>query len=144
MFLIARDRALISLTGEDRQPFLQGLVSNDVTKATQTRAIYAAFLTPQGKYLHDIFIAVDRERLLIECEAARRADLLRRLTLYKLRSKVALAEENSLSVGLYFGAGALDALHLSAEAGQSRAEKGSIVSHRSFPELLSKARNFRS
>jgi folate-binding Fe-S cluster repair protein YgfZ len=95
MFLIARDRALISLTGEDRQAFLQGLVSNDVAKATPGRALYAAFLTAQGKYLHDIFIVVEGDRLLIECEAGRHADLLRRLSLYKLRSKVALAEENA-------------------------------------------------
>jgi folate-binding protein YgfZ len=125
MFLIARDRALISLTGEDRQAFLQGLVSNDVAKVSPTRAIYAAFLTPQGKYLHDIFIAADGERLLIECEAARRADLLRRLTLYRLRSKVMLAEENALTVGLYFGEGALAGLHLAA--GEARAENGMVV-----------------
>src|SRR5689334_19655086 len=64
MFLTARNRALISLSGEDRQAFLQGLVSNDVTKVTPTRALYAAFLTAQGKYLHDIFIAADGQRLL--------------------------------------------------------------------------------
>ncbi len=127
MFLIARDRALISLTGEDRQAFLQGLVSNDVAKATPGRALYAAFLTAQGKYLHDIFIVVEGDRLLIECEAGRRADLLRRLSLYKLRSKVALAEENALSVGLYFGAGALEALHLAPHAGEARAERGGVA-----------------
>jgi hypothetical protein len=127
MFLIARDRALISLSGEDRQVFLQGLVSNDVAKVTPARAIYAAFLTAQGKYLHDIFIAADGDRLLIECEAARRADLWRRLSLYKLRSKVALAEENNLSVGLWFGDGALGELHLSAKAGEGRAERGGAI-----------------
>jgi len=127
MFLIARDRALISLTGEDRQAFLQGLVSNDVAKAAPGRALYAAFLTAQGKYLHDIFIAVDGDRLLIECEAARRADLLRRLSLYKLRSKVALAEENTLSVGLCFGEGVLAALHLAPKAGEARAESGGVI-----------------
>jgi folate-binding protein YgfZ len=125
MFLIARDRALISLSGEDRQAFLQGLVSNDVAKVTPTRAIYAAFLTAQGKYLHDIFIAADGERLLIECEAARRADLLRRLSLYKLRSKVVLAEENDLSVGLYFGEDALVGLQLAA--GEARAGVGMVL-----------------
>lgn len=127
MFLIARDRALISLSGEDRQAFLQGLVSNDIAKVTPTQAIYAAFLTAQGKYLHDIFIAADGERLLIECEAARRPDLLRRLSLYKLRSKVALAEENDLSVGLWFGGGALGELHLSAKAGEAQADRGGII-----------------
>jgi hypothetical protein len=127
MFLIARDRALISLSGEDREAFLQGLVSNDVAKVTAVQAIYAAFLTAQGKYLHDIFIAGDGERLLIECEAARRADLLRRLSLYRLRSKVALAEENNLSVGLWFGDGALGELHLTPKAGEARAERGGVI-----------------
>jgi folate-binding protein YgfZ len=127
MFILARDRALISLAGADRISFLQGIVSNDVTKTTAERAVYAAFLTPQGKYLHDIFIANLGERLLIDCEAARRADLLRRLGLYKLRAKVTLAEENGLAIGLHFGAGALDALGLPAEAGRSRAEDGGII-----------------
>src|SRR5438552_11718141 len=81
MFLLARDRALIALTGVDRQAYLQGLVSNDVAKASPERALYAAFLTPQGKYLHDIFIASLADRLLLECEAARRPGLLRRLSL---------------------------------------------------------------
>jgi folate-binding protein YgfZ len=127
MFILARDRALISLAGADRISFLQGIVSNDVTKATAERTVYAAFLTPQGKYLHDIFIAASGERLLIDCEAARRADLLRRLGMYKLRAKVSLAEENGLAVGLHFGAGALDALGLPAEAGLSRAEDGGVI-----------------
>ena len=127
MFILARDRALIALAGADRTSFLQGIVSNDVEKAREDRAIYAAFLTPQGKYLHDIFIAAQGDRLLIDCESSRRPDLLRRLSLYKLRAKVTLAEENGLAVGLYFGADALAGLGLPAEAGQSRAESGGVV-----------------
>jgi folate-binding Fe-S cluster repair protein YgfZ len=46
---------------------------------------------PQGKYLHDFFIAEIGDTLYIDCEAPRRQDLLRRLSLYKLRSKVSLA-----------------------------------------------------
>jgi folate-binding protein YgfZ len=127
MFVIARDRALIALTGPDRHSFLQGLVSNDVTRATAERAIYAAFLTPQGKYLHDIFIASEGERLLIDCEVARRADLLKRLSIYKLRAKVLLALADDLAVGLHFGAGALEALGLAAEPGQAKVEADGVV-----------------
>jgi folate-binding protein YgfZ len=127
MFVLARDRALISLSGADRQAFLQGLVSNDVAKVTQTKAIYAAFLTAQGKYLHDIFIAALGDRLLIECEGSRRPDLLRRLSLYRLRSQVVLGEENALSVGLYFGEGALSSLGLPANAGDAKAESDGVV-----------------
>ncbi len=127
MFLLARDRALISVSGVDRIAFLQGLVSNDVAKVSAGRALYAAFLTAQGKYLHDIFIAAIGERLLIECEAPRRPDLVRRLSLYKLRSQVALSEENGLSVGLYFGEGALGALGLPETSGLARVEQSGIV-----------------
>jgi folate-binding protein YgfZ len=127
MFLLARDRALITVSGADRIAFLQGLVSNDVAKVSAGRALYAAFLTAQGKYLHDIFIAAIGERLLIECEAARRPDLVRRLSLYKLRSQVALSEENGLSVGLYFGEGALGALGLPETSGQARVEQSGVV-----------------
>jgi folate-binding protein YgfZ len=127
MFLLARDRALISVSGADRIAFLQGLVSNDVAKVSAGRALYAAFLTAQGKYLHDIFIAAIGERLLIECEAPRRPDLVRRLSLYKLRSQVALSEENGLSVGLYFGEGALGALGLPETSGQARVEQSGVV-----------------
>jgi folate-binding protein YgfZ len=127
MFLLARDRALISVSGADRIAFLQGLVSNDVAKVSAGRALYAAFLTAQGKYLHDIFIAAIGERLLIECEAPRRPDLVRRLSLYKLRSQVALSEEHGLSVGLYFGEGALGALGLPETSGQARVEQSGVV-----------------
>ena len=49
-------RAVIELAGEDRVGFLQGLVSNDVAEAAPGRAVWAALLTPQGKYLADFFI----------------------------------------------------------------------------------------
>jgi folate-binding protein YgfZ len=127
MLILARSRALIALEGVDRYAFLQGIVSNDVNKATDARAIYAAFLTPQGKYLHDIFIAALGDRLLIDCEAARRSDLLHRLSLYKLRAKATLAEENRFVVGLRFGDGALGALGLPAEPGHARIGAESLL-----------------
>jgi tRNA-modifying protein YgfZ len=61
-------RAVIAITGEDRVGFLQGLVSNDVAAAAPGRAVWAALLTPQGKWLADFFILSDGERLLLDCE----------------------------------------------------------------------------
>jgi folate-binding protein YgfZ len=55
-----------------------------------TNAIYAALLTPQGKFLHDLFIIEQEDSFLIDCEAARAEDLISRLTAYKLRSKTVL------------------------------------------------------
>jgi folate-binding protein YgfZ len=111
-------RGILAIDGPDRAAFLQGLVSNDVTQARPSRAIYAAFLTPQGKYLHDFFVVELGGKLLLDCEAERLADLQRRLKMYKLRSKITLEDARSqVSVTAAFGAGALEALGLPAEPG---------------------------
>ncbi|MGI4976767.1 MAG: YgfZ/GcvT domain-containing protein [Janthinobacterium lividum] len=80
-------RAVLAVTGEDRVAFLQGLVSNDVALAAPGRAIWAALLTPQGKWLADFFVLSDGERLLLDCEAAQAPDLARRLLRYRLRAR---------------------------------------------------------
>lgn len=80
-------RRMISVTGPDRVEFLQGLVSNDVSRAP----IWAAMLTPQGKYLVDFLIVPQGEALVVDVDARLADDLLRRLSMYKLRSKVDLA-----------------------------------------------------
>lgn len=87
------NRGLLRVSGADAETFLQNLVSNNVAKAAPGVAVYATLLTPQGKFLHDFFVFRDGEDFLIDCEADRLGDLKRRLTLYKLRSKVDLAEE---------------------------------------------------
>ena len=88
--LILADRGILALAGDDRVSFLQGLVSNDVAKAAAGRAIYAAFLTPQGRFLHDFFLVELGGALLLDCEGARLGDLLTRLKRFRLRSKVTL------------------------------------------------------
>ena len=77
-------RAVLSVSGEDRVSFLQGLVSNDVALATPGRAVWAALLTPQGKWLADFFVYADADRLLLDVEAAQRDDLARRLTRFQV------------------------------------------------------------
>lgn len=80
------NRQIIRVTGEDRENFLQGLVTNDVRRAP----CWAAMLTPQGKYLADFLIVPAPEALLIDVDARLADDLMRRLSMYRLRSRVAL------------------------------------------------------
>jgi folate-binding protein YgfZ len=89
------DRGALRVGGDDRVNFLQGLVSNDVRRVTVQRAIHAAFLTPQGKYLHDFFIVDAGDALLLDCEGARAEDLLRRLSRFRLRAGVELEDVGS-------------------------------------------------
>lgn len=86
------DRGVLEVAGGDAREFLQGLISNDVGKVAAGAAVYAAFLTPQGKYLHDFFICELGAALLLDCEKDRLPDLARRLGMYRLRSKVTLAD----------------------------------------------------
>lgn len=79
-------RTLIRITGEDRLAFLQGLVTNDVARAP----CWAALLTPQGKYLADFLIVPDGDALLIDVDARLADDLMRRLAMYRLRSRVGI------------------------------------------------------
>ena len=122
------ERAAIEIAGEDRAAFLQGLVSNDVTKVAADHAVYAALLTAQGKYLHDFFIAAIGDALYLDAEAARLADLMRRLSLYKLRAKVTLADRrDALIVAAAFGENALAALGLPLESGKAVAFAGGVA-----------------
>ena len=97
---IAEDRAVLRIAGADRIDFLQGIVSNDVAKAGKNRGVWAAFLTPQGKYLHDFFLAADGASILLDCEKARSADLHKRLRRYTLRSDARVEAAEDLVVAL--------------------------------------------
>lgn len=125
-------RGLIAVTGPDRRAFLQGLVSNDVERAAPDRAIWSAFLTPQGRFLHEFFVAEaswpgQPDTLILEAETARRADLVKRLSLYKLRSKAAVASLEGWTVFALWGDGAAKMMGLSAEPGAARSMANGLV-----------------
>ncbi len=85
-------RALIQIKGPDKVLFLQGLITNDVATLEQRKLIYAALLTPQGKFLFDLFIFQIEDVFLIDCERERTSELIKRLSMYKLRSKVEITD----------------------------------------------------
>jgi hypothetical protein len=94
------ERAVIRLSpleqGEDVAAFLQALVTNDVTGALP---VYAGLLTPQGKTLFDFLVwPGEAGSLLLDCESEVAEDLIRRLSLYRLRRKIAIAREPCLAV----------------------------------------------
>src|SRR5215467_1018275 len=88
---ILEDRAVVALGGEDARDFLQGLITNDIAESRDDTALYAALLTPQGKILFDFLLAANGGGFLIDCAAGRVSDLVKRLTMYRLRSKVEIA-----------------------------------------------------
>jgi folate-binding protein YgfZ len=100
------DRAIVEVTGADRHAFLQGLVSNDVTRAAPGQAVWSALLTPQGKWLTDFLILAHGESLLLDLPSADAPDLVQRLSRFRLRARVALRVAPGLSVGVAWGGAA--------------------------------------
>ncbi|MFW2587810.1 YgfZ/GcvT domain-containing protein [Sagittula sp. SSi028] len=84
-------RKVLNVSGPDARTFLQGLVTNDVARLDEG-LVYAALLTPQGKLRCDFFLVPDGENILIDVAADQAASLMQVLTLYKLRSDVAITE----------------------------------------------------
>ncbi|WP_209424568.1 folate-binding protein YgfZ [Pararhodobacter sp. SW119] len=83
-------RAILRVTGPDRIAFLQGMVTQDVNRLPDHGILYAALLTPQGKYLADFFLVAADAAVLVDVAGDLADDLQRRLTMYKLRSKITL------------------------------------------------------
>jgi len=84
-------RRIIEITGKDAEHFLQGLVTNDVTRVREG-LVYAALLTPQGKYIADFFIAAAPTGYWLDVDASLAPTLMQRLTMYRLRAEVQLRE----------------------------------------------------
>jgi tRNA-modifying protein YgfZ len=93
------DRAVVRLSptepDEDVRGFLQGLVTQDMQGDLPA---WAALLSPQGKVLFDFFLWTDGDDILIDCEKDQAEALARRLSMYRLRRKIAIAVDDSLAV----------------------------------------------
>lgn len=94
------DRAVVSIAGEDASTFLQGLITNDIEAATSDHTIFAALLSPQGKFLFDFCIAKSSDGYLLDTESARSGELIKKLGMYKLRAKVEIAATDKKVIAL--------------------------------------------
>ena len=89
------DRAVVRLSGDDVRGFLQGLVTSDVAGPPP---VWAGLLTPQGKCLFDFIVWTDGDDLLLDCEAAAADELIKRLSIYRLRRPIRIGADPSLAV----------------------------------------------
>jgi hypothetical protein len=89
------DRAVVRLSGEDVRGFVQGLVTSDVTSEFP---VWAGLLTPQGKCLFDFIVWAEGDDLLLDCEAEAADELIKRLSIYRLRRAIRIERDPSLAV----------------------------------------------
>lgn len=89
------NRTLLRCHGSDATRFLQGLISQDVRLVAAGQPIFAALLTPQGKYSCDFFVVPDftapqHPGFLLDCPQSQAQTLLKQLTFFRLRAQVTL------------------------------------------------------
>jgi folate-binding protein YgfZ len=94
--ILLASRGIVEVAGPEAANFLQGLITNDIARVSKGQAIYAALLTAQGKIIHDFLIAAAPEGgFWLDCAKVNAVDLVARLTRYKLRAKVTLADRSA-------------------------------------------------
>jgi len=84
------NRRILRLQGADTHDFLQGLVTNDIGKLNNGM-VYAALLTPQGKYMADFFLIADGDTVLLDVDESLGDMVAQRLGMYKLRASVEIS-----------------------------------------------------
>ena len=99
------DRGAVRVAGADAGPFLQGLITNDMDLLAAEPAIHAGLLSPQGKILFEFFVVGAGDTFLLETGRAMAPALVKRLSMYKLRAKVEIADVSD-AFAVYVGWGA--------------------------------------
>lgn len=79
------------ISGADAAHFLQDLITNDLKKLDQG-LVYAALLTPQGKYIADFFLSRRDDAILLDVHDSLADALIKRLSMYRLRADVQITE----------------------------------------------------
>ena len=93
--VILEKRGVVLVSGEDAKDFLQNIITNDIKKVSRKKSVFAALLTPQGKYLNEFFIIQSDKGYLLDCSENSTKELITGLSKYKLRSKVNIKDLSS-------------------------------------------------
>lgn len=98
--LTLENRRVLTITGEDRTHFLERLITTDVEKIGAGEMVAGALLSPQGKVIFDFLIGRIDDGFVIDISADLADSFKKRLTLYRLRSKVEISESPESVIGI--------------------------------------------
>ena len=93
--IILKNRGLVSITGRDAKDFLQNIITNDINKVSRSNSIFAALLSPQGKYLYEFFVIEKNDEYLLDCDGSSAKELIKHLSKYKIGSKIEIKDISS-------------------------------------------------
>lgn len=123
-------RVILDVTGEDAEKFLQNLITTDLDTLDEGDLKPGALLSPQGKILFEFLVSRTAKGLRLDTLQTSVDDLMKRLTLYKLRAKVQIAVQPESLIWVSW----------QDESGVS--ETDSTVTDRRFPDALKVKRHY--
>jgi folate-binding protein YgfZ len=91
-FLDLSARTKLRITGTDRFRFLNGQITNDLRKATETKAMETCVLNAKGKIDAHIFVSARDESFLVDAELNLREKLRARLERYIIADDVQIED----------------------------------------------------
>ena len=97
------NRSLISFVGKDIVAFLQGIITNDINKIKNNRAIYASLLSPQGKILKDFFLFKVGSKIYLDTTKESLETLEEKLNIYKINQEIKFSKESFASYYIFYG-----------------------------------------
>lgn len=97
------DRALVLVTGDDAETLLQNIITTDLSSQKAGEVKPGALLAPQGKILFDFLVSRVDTSFRLDCRADIADDLMKRLTLYRLRAKVQISKQDQALVAVSWG-----------------------------------------
>lgn len=97
MFGLLSDRSIIQISGQDRKSLIQGLITNDINQINN-KLLYSAMLNNKGRFLYDFFIFENSDSIFLDCNVNEIDEITKKLSFYKLRSKVEITKNTKLKV----------------------------------------------
>ena len=84
-------RGIVRVSGPDAAALLNGQLTQDLRETGPDKAVFAAMLSPQGKYLFDMFV-IQPEADVFVLDVSRAPDFVRRLAMFRLRAAVEIVD----------------------------------------------------
>ncbi len=100
-FYCENENCLMTIEGNDRFNFIQGIITNDIEKLRKNTSIYSGILSPQGKFLTDFFITNYNDKFYLECHKNQEEEIKKKLLMYKLRSSVEIKSIRKIKILLF-------------------------------------------
>ena len=95
--ILLADRGVIAVSGPDAAAFLDNILTNDMALLDRQPAMLAGLLTPQGKILFEMLVVRAQQGYWLDTHRAKAAELAKRLAMYRLRSRIEIADLSARS-----------------------------------------------